>query len=113
MEAEDYRLAWIVYVCAGVVLNLLIWRTLERHLLRDFAYLVQCVLLALVFTPFWVLEDGSQRVMAPALIVFLMDAITLEPKAGIRALIPLVLSLAVALLVALLLSATHRWRRRR
>lgn len=112
MEAADYRMAWVVYVVAGAVLNLLSWKVLQRYLFRELAYVVQCVLLALMFTPWWVLEDPSQHVMAPALIVFLMDVITIEPKAGIRALIPLVMALVVALLVATALIINYRWRRR-
>ena len=111
MEAADYRMAWIIYTMAGIVLAFLAWRVLYKYLLREVAYLLQCFLLALMFTPAHVLED--QRIMAPALIVFLMDVITVSPTAGIRALIPLVLALMVALIVAVLLIISHRIRLRR
>ena len=111
MEAADYRMAWIIYTMAGIVLAFLAWRVLYKYLLREVAYLLQCFLLALMFTPAYVLED--QRIMAPALIVFLMDVITISPTAGIRALIPLVLALMVALIVAVLLIISHRIRLRR
>jgi hypothetical protein len=111
MEAADYRMAWIIYTMAGIVLAFLAWRVLYKYLLREVAYLLQCFLLALMFTPAYVLED--QRIMAPALIVFLMDVITVSPTAGIRALIPLVLALMVALIVAVLLIISHRIRLRR
>lgn len=111
MEAADYRLAWIIYVVAGTVFSFLAWRVLQRYLLREFAYVLQCLLLALLFTPAFVLED--QRIMAPALIVFLMDAITISPQASIRALIPLVLALLASLLIAGVLIAVHRFRLRR
>ena len=111
MEAADYRMAWIIYTMAGILLAFLAWRVLYKYLLREVAYLLQCFLLALMFTPAYVLED--QRIMAPALIVFLMDVITVSPTAGIRALIPLVLALMVALIVAVLLIISHRIRLRR
>ena len=111
MEAADYRMAWIIYTMTGIVLAFLAWRVLYKYLLREVAYLLQCFLLALMFTPAYVLED--QRIMAPALIVFLMDVITVSPTAGIRALIPLVLALMVALIVAVLLIIAHRIRLRR
>jgi len=111
MEAADYRMAWIIYTMAGIVLAFLAWRVLYKYLLREVAYLLQCFLLALMFTPAYVLED--QRIMAPALIVFLMHVITVSPTAGIRALIPLVLALMVALIVAVLLIISHRIRLRR
>jgi len=111
MEAADYRMAWIIYTMAGIVLAFLAWRVLYKYLLREVAYLLQCFLLALMFTPAYVLED--QRIMAPALIVFLMDVITISPTAGIRALIPMVLALMVGLIVAVLLIIAHRIRLRR
>lgn len=111
MEAADYRLAWIVYAVAGTVLAFLAWRVLYNYLLREIAYVLQCFLLALMFTPAFVLPD--QRIMAPALIVFLMDSITISPTAGIRALIPLVLALMASLVVAVLLIIAHRYRLRR
>ena len=106
MEAADYRLAWIVYVVAGTVFSFLCWRVLQRYVLREIAYILECLLLALLFTPAFVVED--QRIMAPALIVFLMDAITISPEASIRALIPLVLALMASLLVAGVLIAVPR-----
>lgn len=111
MEAADYRLAWVIYCIAGVVLALLCWRVLQKYVLREFAYFLECILLALMFTPAYVMPD--ETIMAPALIVFMMDAITIEPKAAIRALIPLVLALMAAFLVAVGLSLIYRWRLRR
>ena len=111
MEAADYRLAWIVYVIAGLVVAFMCWRVLYKYVLRELAYFLECVLLALMFTPAYVLQD--QPIMAPALIVFVMDAITIEPTAGIRALIPLVLALMAALLIAVVMSLVYRWRLRR
>ena len=101
----------LMLLLAGIVLAFLAWRVLYKYLLREVAYLLQCFLLALMFTPAYVLED--QRIMAPALIVFLMDVITISPTAGIRALIPLVLALMVGLIVAVLLIIAHRIRLRR
>jgi hypothetical protein len=111
MEAADYRLAWIVYVAAGIVVAFMCWRVLQQYLLRELAYFLECILLALMFTPAYVMVD--QPIMAPALMVFVMDAITIEPKAGIRALIPLVLALIAAFVIAIALSLVHRWRQRR
>lgn len=111
MEAADYRMAWIIYTIAGIVLALLAWRVLYKYVLREVAYVLQCFLLALMFTPAYVLPD--QSIMAPALIVLLMDVITISPTEGIRALIPLVLALMAALLVAVLLIIAHRIRLRR
>lgn len=110
METADYAMAWAIYLLAALVFAVISWRVLDRFLRREFAYLLQCLLLALMFTPCAVLEN--QPVMAPALIVFALDTLTIAPKAGIRALIPLVLAVGLALLVAAVLSIIHRFRSR-
>jgi hypothetical protein len=111
MDSSDYAVAWIIYGLAGAVFGLLAWRVLSRYLPRTLAYFLECVLLALMFTPAYVLPD--QGIMAPALMVVALDALTIEPKAAIRALIPLVLALLLALAVATVLSVIHRLRSRR
>jgi hypothetical protein len=111
MEAGDYNTAWLAYLGAALVLSVLSWRVLKRFLVRELAYLLECWLLALLFTPWYVLPD--QDIMAPAFFVFVMDVITIEPTAGIRALIPLVMALFVMLFVALVLSVVYRIRRRK
>lgn len=111
MEAADYRLAWIIYVLAGTVLSFLCWRVLYKYVMRELAYVLECFLLALLFTPWFVLPE--ERIMAPALMVFVMDAITIGPTEAIRALIPLVLALMVAILVSLALILNYRFQKRR
>ena len=110
MDTNDYLAAWGIYLAAGAVVGLLGWRVLKKYLPRELAYLLECLLLALMFTPAYVLAD--QSILAPALMVALMDAMTIEHKAVIRALIPLVLSLGLAVVVAIVLSVVHRVRRR-
>jgi hypothetical protein len=111
MEAADYRMAWIIYVLAGTVLSFLCWRVLYKYVVRELAYVLECFLLALLFTPWFVLPE--EQIMAPALIVFVMDAITIGPTEAIRALIPLVLALMVAILVSLALILNYRFQKRR
>jgi len=109
MDANDYTTAWLIYIGAAVVLSVLGWGFLKRFLPRELAYLLQCWLLALLFTPWYVLED--QELLAPALIVFALDTVTIAPVAGVRALTPLALALMAGLLVAVLLSIIYRVRR--
>lgn len=110
MDSGDYTTAWLVYLVAGAVLSLLCWRVLRRYLPRALAYLLQCWLLAVLLTP-WYVEEGSE-IMAPAFIVFAMDSITIAPIAGVRALIPLIMAMVAALLIAVVLSVIHRIRNR-
>ena len=110
MDTSDYAVAWIIYALAGAVFGVLAWRVLHRYVPRTLAYFLECMLLALMFTPAYVLPD--QGIMAPALMVVALDTLTLGPKAAIGALIPLVLALLLALAVATTLSVVDRMRRR-
>lgn len=106
MEVEGYAIAWSIYLLAAVGFSILAWSVFRKYLQRDLAYLFECFLVAVLFTPWYVVPD--EQVMAPAFIVFLMDSITLDPVSGIRALIPLVMALLLALLVSLVLSVGSR-----
>ena len=111
MEARDYLIAWILYGLAAVIMSIIAWVVLRRYLWRELAYLLECWLLAIFFTPTRVLVE--QEIMAPAIIVFAMDTVTIDPTAGIRALIPLVMAMAGMLVAAVVLSLVYRVRMRR
>jgi hypothetical protein len=111
MEQGDYIAAWTAYLIAAVVFSALAWRVLRRMPWREVAYVLECWLLALLFTPWYVLD--GEKILAPALMVFALDVITVEPAAGVRALVPLVMALFLGMIVAGLLSVLHRVRRRK
>jgi hypothetical protein len=111
MEQGDYIAAWSVYLIGAAVFSALAWRVLRRLRWRELAILLQAWLLALLLTPARVLPD--QDIFAPALMVFVLDSLTIEPVAGIRALIPLVLALFAAAVAAALLAVGYRVHRRR
>lgn len=111
MEAGDYTSAWVVYGLAGVVLSWLVWTQLRKLRPRELGWLLQFWFLALAFTP-WEVEPGG-AVRAPALLIVVMDAITVSQESAIRALIPLVIALLAGLVATLLLSFGYRLLRRR
>lgn len=112
MEPGDYTMAWVVYSVAALVFAWLCWRVLRKLPWRELAWLLQCWVLALLFTPSYV--TSGESLMAPALLVFVMDAITVSRDAAIRSLIPLVMALAAGVLVTVVLSLVVRvWERRR
>lgn len=111
MEAGDYRIAWIVYCLAATGLAWLCWLVLRKLRSRGFAWLLQCWLLALLFTPWYVVPDDT--VMAPALMVFVMDSITVSAESAVRALVPLIMALFLGVLVTLVLLVGRRLLRRR
>jgi hypothetical protein len=112
MESGDYTIAWVVYGLAAAGFSWLCWRVLRRFRSRGLAWLLQSWVLALLFTPWYVQPDDT--LMAPALIVFGMDAITVGPESAIRALVPLIMSLLLGLLLTVvMLVVSSLWRRRR
>lgn len=111
MDPASYKLAWGLYLGAGVIFSLLSWRVLNRYLWRELAYLLECWLLALIFVPAPVMP--GEPILAPALIVFAMDTLTMEAVAGIGALTRLVMGLAAGVFLTLVLSIVYRVRRRR
>ena len=111
MDAGDYRIAWGVYCLAALGLAWLCWLVLRKLRSRGLAWLLQCWLLALLFTPWYVVPDDT--VLAPALIVFVMDAITVSGESAVRALVPLIMMLFLGVLLTLVLLVARRlWRRR-
>src|SRR5690606_17158797 len=110
-EVQGYWLAWSLYLAAAAAGGYMAWRVLRRWLQRDLAILFECLLAALLFTPWYVLPD--QDIMAPAFIVFALDTITIDTEAGVRALVPLIMALLLAIIVAIVLMVVSRIARRR
>jgi hypothetical protein len=59
-------------------------------------------MIALIYTPWYVAADKD--LMAPAVMVIMLDLITVGGNAFVRALVPLTLSLAVAVSIPVLIS---------
>lgn len=111
MESTEYLYAWGVYLVAGIAFSILSWKFLKRFLWRELAYLVQCLLMAIIFTPWYVLPE--EEILAPAIIIFMLDLITIDATTSIRALIPLVMALLLGIIATVVLSILYRIRRRR
>lgn len=110
MEKSDYIMAWSIYLLAALPFCLIAWSVFKKYLWRGLAYLCQGFLMAIIFTPWYVLAD--QEILAPAIIVFAMDSITVNSTEGIRALIPLVMALLLAIVVSIILSIIYHLRKR-
>lgn len=111
METLDYTFGWIVYLMVAVIIAVMIWRVLKKYLWRGLAYLLQGFLVAVLFTPWYVLPD--EEILAPAFIIFLMDTITVDVATGIRALIPIIMAMLLAIIMAVILSIIHRMSHRK
>ncbi|HHX82111.1 MAG TPA: hypothetical protein GX696_03915 [Pseudomonadaceae bacterium] len=112
MDSGDYIIAWGVYCLAAAVFSWLCWRVLRKLRSRGLAWLLQGWLLALLFTPWYVQPDDT--LMAPALIVFAMDSITVSSESAVRALVPLIMTLFLSVVLTVLMLVVRRlWQRRR
>ena len=110
MDSQDYYIAWSIYLTAGVVFSLISWKVMKRYFWREMAYLLESLLLAIIFTPWYVLPE--EEILAPALIVFMLDLITEDLTTSIRALIPLVMAMLFGIIVTLVLSIIYRIKHR-
>lgn len=110
MDSQDYYIAWSIYLTAGVVFSLISWKVMKRYFWREMTYLLESLLLAIIFTPWYVLPE--EEILAPALIVFMLDLITVDLTTSIRALIPLVMAMLFGIIVTLVLSIIYRIKRR-
>lgn len=111
MEPGDYYSAWAVYLAAGLAFSVISWKVMKKLLWRELAYLLQCLLMAIIFTPWYVLPE--EAILAPALIIFMLDLVTIDATTSIRALIPLVMAMLSAVIIAVILGVIYRVQRRR
>lgn len=105
-----YLTSWAIYLVAGTLCYVLFYRATRRIRPGLLANLLRAVMIALIYTPWTVSTD--QDLMAPAVMVILLDMITVGPDAFVRALVPLMLATLLALAVAIAISLFSRGRRR-
>lgn len=94
----NYLLIWLIYLLATAVFFWVYWKATAFRKRLWLSYSLRALMLALALTPWYANSQGD--VIAPALMVVTLDAITLGPDTMGRALIPLVLSLLAAELLA-------------
>lgn len=109
METLDYIVAWLVYLVAAAALSWVHWKLAKKMFWLDLAYVMQGTLMAIIFTPWYVLPD--QNILAPAIIIFVMDIVTIETVAGIRALVPMAMVVILVDLLIIIGIATYRIRK--
>jgi len=108
--APNYLLIWIVYLAASAVFLRVYWKVTAFKRLRWLSYSLRALMLAFTLTPWYASAQGD--VIAPALMVLTLDAITLGLDTVARALVPLLLSLIAAELLATLIWFVKRPRKK-
>lgn len=102
----NYWFIWLVYLGAGSLFTAVFWRITRFPRAIWSSYSLRAVAVAVVFTPWY--SNPQESVMAPALMVATLDAITVGGSAAYRSFVPMVLAIIFALLVAGILSVLRK-----
>ena len=89
----------LIYVTSGVVFFLLIWRLICVLKFELLVYMLRGLLASLIFTPWFI--NLQEATLAPALMVAMLDMITLGSAEVFRAGVPLFLSIFTSQAIAL------------
>ncbi len=100
LDLLNYFIAWAAYLLAALGIFGIFWRLTSRYLLKELAYILRALLAAVLFTPWYVSPEVD--ILAPAFMISLLDAITIEAQASIRAMVPVVLAMISGLLLVLM-----------
>lgn len=106
VDIYGYLTAWAVYLIAGTFCYVLFYKATGVIAWKPLANSLRGIMIALIYTPWFVAAD--QGLMAPAVIVIMLDMITIGGDAVIRAMVPLMLAILTAIVVALTLGLIVR-----
>ena len=104
----NYWLIWFIYVSASVIFYGCLWWLTWSESIRLGNYSFRAITAAIIFTPWYANTQGSE--LAPALMVFVLDLITINSIALSRAVIPLILAIILAEVVAIVIFLSKRKR---
>lgn len=99
LDIYDYILGWGIYIAAGTLCFVIFYRTTGAIRFKPIANSLRAILLALMFTPWYVTAEGD--LLAPAIIVMMLDMVTIGGTSFVRAMVPLTLSILAAIVIAL------------
>lgn len=100
LDIYGYITSWAVYLTAGTLCYILFYKATGSIRFKPLANVLRGIMIALIYTPWYVAAD--EDLMAPAVIVILLDMITIGGDAFIRGLVPLTLALIAAIAIALM-----------
>lgn len=103
---STYWLLWGIYLAASAVFFIVFWRLTRFSSARLLSYMVRAFTIAVVFTPWYANQQGV--VLAPAIMVVALDAITIGGSAAARGMVPLSLAIVLALIIAFVYYLVNR-----
>ena len=96
---SDILLISLVYLTASAVFYLIFWRYICAIKSELCVYMLRGLLASLIFTPWFV--NIQEAIMGPALMIAMLDLITLGSEEFFRAGVPLLLSIVFIEAIAL------------
>ncbi|MGJ8689307.1 MAG: hypothetical protein ACSHXZ_07270 [Gammaproteobacteria bacterium] len=110
LDLYDYIVGWAVYLAAGTLCYMIFYRFTGVIKIKPIANSLRAILIALMFTPWYVSPEAD--LLAPALMVIMLDLVTVGGTTFVRALVPLSLAIVFAIVVALSVPLIKRLFRR-
>ncbi|MEO1932118.1 MAG: hypothetical protein ABGX41_09510 [Pseudohongiella sp.] len=108
-DIANYGLIWFIYLLASAAFFVVYWQITRFTTAIWSSYVLRALALAIVLTP-WYANSGSPA-LAPALMVLLLDIITIGSEEALRTMVPLFLSVITAIIAATVLSLVKRNKR--
>ena len=96
---NDILLISLIYLTAAVVVFLIFWRLTRVLKFELLVYMLRGLLASLIFTPWFI--NLQETTLAPALMIVMLDMITLGAAEVFRAGVPLFLSIFTFQAIAL------------
>jgi hypothetical protein len=106
LDIYGYLTSWTIYLAAGTLCYILFYKATGRIRLKFIANSLRGMMIALIYTPWYVSE--TQDLMAPAVMVIPLDIITVGGDSFIRALVPLSLAVSAGIIAGLAWSLFRR-----
>jgi hypothetical protein len=97
VDIYGYLASWAIYLIAGTVCYVLFYKATGIIGFKPLANTLRAIMLVLIYTPWYVAAD--EDLMAPAVIVILLDLITIGGNSFVRAMVPLLLALSAAVVM--------------
>ena len=104
----NYWLIWFLYTSAGVIFYAMLWWLTSSRSVKWGNYSLRAMAAAIIFTPWYANTQGAA--LAPALMVFLLDFITIGSTASLRAATPLFVVIILTQLISTILYLSRRRR---
>jgi hypothetical protein len=97
VDIYGYLASWAIYLIAGTACFVLFYKATGIIGFKPLANTFRAIMLVLIYTPWFVAAEKD--LMAPAIMVMLLDLITIGGNSFVRAMVPLLVALSAAVVM--------------